>query len=510
VRVVVPVVLLAACGHAGPGASDDDQTPDAAPPVVQCVDVDDVGEVVVATAVSADDYALTLTAHTASATSWGTAGNEAVVVEVSGASGLIGHVVLHQGAATHDYGMAIGALAAGEPVSVKVSTLSAQQATRKACVLAKLQSASELGDAGEGLVHAPIYRWPVQKRFDDLPMVVGWSKARQAYQTVFTNENGGTVQQCGGGASGIQAEIARWGRAADIEGSYFYGGASPRWERCTGTADTPLRTEGAHAILYYGDGHNRLFESRGGYGQTCGGGGPEKADGDLAGWNVMNASNALADDAGHVIIVRPLPVDWDAIGGDEFGGRREALIDRYAPWLYRITSLELSREGKIDGDKSLAMSRYLYVDVRVADVDGSGDSYCATLGVSGGFKLRAITGAGTQIDGPQITGAYASNGAHDWKRVALPLPAGVGAADIDRFTFDAYDGDGIYLTAIGDAFIPAPDGDNSATLAYVRQGTAAFTDYVDDNASSCTNGVNSDGPGGTPYHCVGGRVQIQK
>jgi hypothetical protein len=142
-----------------------------------------------------------------------------------------------------------------------------------------------------------------------------------------------------------------------------------------------------------------------------------------------------------VIVVRPLPVALDAIGFAQFGGRREALVDRYAPWLYRITSLELAKEGKIDNAKSLAMSRCVYVDVRVADVGGSGDAYCATLGVSGGFKLRAITTAGAQIDGPQITSDYTSGGAHDYKRVAIPLPVGVSAADIDHFIFDAHDRD---------------------------------------------------------------------
>ncbi len=510
-RVTFLVLVATACSSAAPAhqGDDDDTQPDAALPdgaPAACTDVTDASAIVVATAPSADDFALTLTAHTASATSWGTAGNEALMLEVSGASGLIGHLVLHQGAATFDYKMHVGALAAGEPLSVKVSTLSAQNAERKACVSA------QLAVADEGTKNAPIFRWPVQKRFNDLPMIVGWSKAKKSYQTVFTNEDGGTAEQCGGGASGMQAEIARWGRSVDIEGDYSYGGTAPRWERCTGTVDvttTPIRMEGTHPILYYGDGHNRVFENRGGYGQTCGSGAPEKPDGDLDGWNTNNPSNALADDAGKVIIVRPLPVDMDALGYASFGGRREALVDRYAPWLYRITSLELAREAKIDNSKTFGMTRYLYVDVRVSDVGGTGDSYCS-LTVSGGFKLHAITAGGTDIVGPQITAAYASNGAHDWKRVAIALPANVTAADIAKFRFDAYDGDGIYLTAIGDAFIPKPDGGNGATLDYVRQGDKPLAYYVDDNSSSCTGGVNTAGPGGTAYQCTGSLVDIAK
>jgi hypothetical protein len=269
------------------------------------------------------------------------------------------------------------------------------------------------------------------------------------------------------------------------------------------------RVEGEHPILYYGSGHNRLFESRAGYGQVCGSGGAEKADGDLVGWNVQGSDTSLAGDAGHVIIVRPLPVDLDALGYAQLGGRREALQDRAAPWVYRLTALELEREHKVDNAKALPLSRYLYVDVRVSDVGGTGDSYCA-IRVQGGFRLRAITTAGATLDGPQITADYASNGNHDWKRVAIPLPAGVGADDIARFQFDAYDGDGIYLTGIGDAFVVKAAGPNGATIDSVRTGTKALAYYVDDDRSSCTNNVNNAGPNGAAYACTGSAVSLAK
>ncbi|MDB4953111.1 MAG: hypothetical protein JWO36_680 [Myxococcales bacterium] len=521
-QIVLAASVLAGCGGASPQSMDgpdagmaagDGSAATDATTSAHCVDIDDSAAVVVGNATTADDYAFVVTVKSASATSWSTGGNEALVLAVFGAQSLIGHLVIHQGQAKFDYGMHVGALAAGEPISMKVSTLSAQNATRKATVCdPTLTPSAMLGAAAEGLINAPEYRWPIQKSFNDIPIVVGWSKARKAYQSVFSNEDGGTAEQCGGGSSGMQAEIARWGRSVDIEDSYDYG-AAPQWERCTGrvpVTTTAIRMEGTHPILYYGDGHNRVFESRAGYGQTCGTGSPEKPDGDLVGWNIQNPGNELAKDTGHVIILRPIPVDLDSLGYAQFGGRREAVVDRYAPWLYRLTSLELAREGKIDNSKTFPMSRYLYVDVRVSDVNGSGDQYCAPLGVSGGFKLRAVTGNGTAISSPQITGAYAGNGNHDWKRVAIALPAGVGAADIDHFTFDAYDGDGIYLTAIGDAFIPIATGTNSATIDYVRMGTKALAYYVDDNSNSCTSGINTAGPGGTPYPCVGGQIDVAK
>jgi hypothetical protein len=511
--LIVPTCALgaAACGFESPAGDNAGSGDDPDGELTQCQTVDDRASVVVASASTAEEYGLVVTAQTASATTWSVAGNEALVLEVTGSGGrLIGHLVLHQGATKFDYGMHIGALAAGEPIAVKVSALSAGGAVRRACVSATLTPASAMGAAGEGLANAPIFRWPVQKRFDDLPMVLGWSRTQRAYETVFSNENGGTVEQCGGGASGIEAEIARWGRAADIEGDFTYG-STPRWQRCTGMASVttaPVRTEASHPILYYGDGHNRLFESRGGYGQTCGTGTPEQPDGNLDGWNTSNPSNAMADDDGKVIIVRPLPVDLDALGYAAFGGRREALIDHYAPWLYRITSLELAREGKIDDVKSLAMTRYLYVEVRVADVDGVSDPFC-TLGVIGGFQLHAITTGGTDISGPEITGEYVGS-YHDWKRVAIPLPANTRAADIAKFRLDAYDGDGIFLTAIGDAFIPEPAFANGATLDYVRHGERALMDYVDDDGTGCSGGINPDGPGGVTCTCDGGVVDIAK
>jgi hypothetical protein len=466
--------------------------------------------VVIATAATSDEYALTLDAQSASATAWKTAGNEALVLDVLDGARFLGHLVLHQGAARFVYGMHVGALAAGDRIAVRVSSRSAQGATQQACVRAPaLTAAAALGAAAEGLKNAPILKWPVQKSFDDLPLLLGWSKARKHYELVYTNENGGTVVQCGGGSGGIAAEIARWGRACDIEGVYSYGGATPTWERCTGTvavaAGAP-RTEGAHPILYYGDGHNRLFESRGGYGAACGTGGPEMADGDLAGWNVQNPGNDAAHDDPFTVTIRPLPVDMDAVGYATAGGRREAVVDTYAPWLYRITDEELLREGKQDGAAALPMTRYLFVDVQAADVGGSGDRSCS-LTVSGGFVLRVRTADGKTLDGPQMTADY-MGGSPAWKRLAIPLDRVYQASELIGFTFDAYDGDGIYLLAVGDAFMPRPSGDNGATLERVRTGVKTIGVYVDDDSSGCAAGSNSGGPGGTPYACVGGQYDF--
>ena len=404
--------------------------------------------------------------------------------------------------------MHLGRLVAGEPLSVRVSDLSAAAATPSACVGPAVLTESAALPEPDGLGHAPIFKWPVQKRFDDLPVVVGWSSSKLSYEAVYSNENGGTVALCGGAAYGIQAEMARWGRAVDIEGMYRVSGSTPQWERCTGMTSVTahaIAMEGDHPILYYGDGHNRLFESRGGYGQTCGTGSDAKADGDLSGWNLDNPGNGPEFDAPYVVVLRPLPVSLDALGYADFGGRREGLVDGYAPWLYRVVDGELRREGKIDGQRTFGMQQYLYADIYAADVGGAGDSYCSLLGVNGGFKLRVQAG-GNLLDSGQMTAEY-FGGANAVKRMVVPLDQIYAASDFSALVLDAYDNDGVYWLALGDLFVPRPAGDNGATIDLVHAGKSDVGVYVDDDDSGCVNGVNSDGPSG-PMQCVGSFYQL--
>jgi len=214
-------------------------------------------------------------------------------------------------------------------------------------------------------------------------------------------------------------------------------------------------------------------------------------------------------DDSYVVVVRPLPVALDAISDYIVAaGRREALLDTYAPWLYRLLDKELQREGKIDASHTFGMQSYLYVDVHAADVGGSGDSYCSPLGVSGGFKLRVNLKDGSTISGPQMTADY-FGGSPDWKRYAIALGATVAVSDVASFTFDAYDKDGIFFLSVGDAFIPRPSGGSGATLDYVRKGDETTNVYVDDDNSGCTGGVNTTGPvSGFAYPCVGGQYDF--
>lgn len=462
-------------------------------------------DVELATASDDGEGILTVEAQAQGKTSWAEAGNEAVVLDVSKDGKRVGNLVLHQGADTFAYTMHTGALKKGDRLTVKVSSLTAKNAPKSACIASSKITAAP-ADMIEGLANAPILKWPVAKAFNDLPVLSGWSRKGKAYQVVYTNEDGGTVSLCGGGAEGMRSEIARWGRGVDIEGAYSYGGG-PKFQRCGG-ADVKPRMEGAHPVLYYGNGHNNLFESRGGYGQACGTKADAKSNGDLEGWNKNNPGNDEAKDDAFTIVLRPAPVDLDAIGYAERHGRREAIVDVYAPWLYRVLDSELKREKRVDNDKVFSMERYLYVDVYANDVGGSGDETCGPISflpglhnVNGGFRIRAIAKDGTVSDGPQMTKDYF--GGDGVKRVAVPLKAGVKASDIVKITFDAYDGDGIYFLGIGDAFVPRATGTNSAALDYVHQGEVKRADvYVDDNDDGCTNGTNT-AKDGRKFPCVG-------
>ena len=300
-------------------------------------------------ATAAGEYTLVVEASSTSRTSWAEKDNEAVVLDVLRASGQrVSNIVLHQGMTPFSYGIHVGALAAGEELTARVSSLTAPNAKRSAC-LSKITLAPV---TDEGVLNAPVMVWPRGKSFDDLPILVGWSRSGKSYEITYTNENGGTTALCGGGAKGMRSEIARWGRGLDMELGYSYGSGS-NFERCPNASGTAkARLEGLHPILYYGDGHNRLFESRGGYGQACGTSSDDEADGNLEGWNSNNPGNDPANDDPYVIVVRPLPVDLDAVGFAKYGGRREGQIDTYAPWLYRIVDSELTREGKIDNSNT--------------------------------------------------------------------------------------------------------------------------------------------------------------
>ena len=169
----------------------------------------------------------------------------------------------------------------------------------------------------------------------------------------------------------------------------------------------------------------------------------------------------------------------------------------YAPWLLRLTGLEVAREGKVDNVETFAFDRYLHADVYVADVDGP-DFMCPPTLQGGGFVLRSHTKDGATDSAGRIT-TYSCSG-QQWKHVSIPLAATHAASDFDQLVFDAYDNDGIYILAVGDVYVLAADGDNGATVGSVRKGAKVLGEYVDDDQSGCVAGMSTYN--GKTYPCV--------
>jgi hypothetical protein len=160
--------------------------------------------------------------------------------------------------------------------------------------------------------------------------------------------------------------------------------------------------------------------------------------------------------------------------------------------------LETAKEGKIDNKQTFSFDRYLHADVYVMDVGGSSHS-CLPFGIQlggGGFALRAHTKQGKTDSNGVITIATCGDG---WKHVAIPLDAVHSPADFDKIIFDAYDGDGIYLAAVGDVYVLQADGANGAKVASLRKGDKVLGVYVDDDDSGCHNGTNTRN--GVAYTC---------
>jgi hypothetical protein len=497
-RGLVILLYVLGCG--------DDSTPDKAPIVTKA------GRVLT-TAPAAGEYVATFRAQTMRATDWGQPGNEAMVLELTSNGNLITHVVLHEGAIPFMYAIPVGQLSLGEAVSVRVSELSAG-GDMGSVTVDQVTLAAPTGDDLEALANSPIYKWPVEKSFDDLPIVVGWSRTLKRYETFFTNENGGTTADCPPKPLGIATLFKRYGRGYDIETDYSYATNPPVWGRCAPSyippTPTPVpRMEGMHPKLYYGDGHNHVFEDRSGYGVKCGFLPPELADGLLLGWNVGNPGNAESQDGPFTITIRLLPVDLDAIGYADTvcpGGcfeRRERAIDVNAPWLYGLTNAELLREGKIDNTVSFPVEDYVFLDVLAQGVDGMGDGVCDQP-TMGGFTLAA---AGVASAVPvRMTAAYFGGSNTQSKRMSVLL--GPGAADPTAFDITAAaDSAGLFLRTVGPVLriMPAAAGTTSS-VRYLQMNVSTQNLFI---GPGCMVGSTKSPSGSSEtFMCVGMSAHI--
>jgi len=187
----------------------------------------------------------------------------AVVLRGAARAERVSHVVLHQGKDRFTYGIHVGALTAGEELTVRVSPLTAAKATKSACLSSIALTPDHGSKCGRVRCTRPC---SCGRRGRRSTICRSSSAGRRAGRATSSRTRTRTAAPCAlveAGATGVKSEIARWGRGLDMEGGYSYGGAGSfgRLSRRGGSA-LP-RLEGAHPVLYYGDGPQPAFrESR--------------------------------------------------------------------------------------------------------------------------------------------------------------------------------------------------------------------------------------------------------
>lgn len=245
---------------------------------------------------------------------WGVLGREAASLKLSIDGEYSQHLLLVRGDAPAEYRVLLGAVSAGE------HTLGIEWD--------KARSATRTGETriGEIEIHLfrpndPEYSWlsraPILharpgtvEKFSDVPLMMYVEAAREArgydYTVIFSHEDGGTP---------TDRLMATWGRTTDIELVYRFSRASE---------------ESVLEEAYQGVDHEiRPFR------------GPRSGDHPLL-W--VSTTNNMVSDSGpeHVVRFAPAPVfvTLDRVS-------RERVMDDN-PWLYAVTSAEMSREKRID------------------------------------------------------------------------------------------------------------------------------------------------------------------
>ena len=262
---------------------------------------------------------------------WGKAGAEAVVLTLNVDGRYSQDVTLFMGATAHDYTVLLGPLRRGAHTltyrrNERYSASGAQsfQATFNAEVL-----------DDPAIARAPVVylRPDTAGRFSDVPLFAWYEELDEPsgrvlqFTVAFSNEDGGT---------NTPALFARWGRTLDIEHLIRFTPNGPIFQG-RNHKETPFRGRklGQHPILYDVT-ENNNFDARG---------------------------------------RSPLRVILWPVRADLSRHSRELLADQN-PWLYRIMSEELAREGKnaIVGDPR----DYLYVEAKITA------AYAAASFVAGG------------------------------------------------------------------------------------------------------------------------------
>jgi hypothetical protein len=266
---------------------------------------------------------------------WGKKGREAAAVSVSLDGGPARTLVLVRGEEEADYAVLLGAVEAGPHVVRATQDPALSAASAGAARIGAIDVRVEPRDAEShrGLSLAPLIyaRADTIGRFSDVPLLMWYETAptprglRFEYSVIFSNEDGGTP---------ADRLMATWGRTTDIEWVYRvevdargrilaeeFQGPEHEVRPFAGSR------EGRHPLLW-----------------------------------VATTNNMMMDAGTTAIRFGPAPA-----GRDLRDASRETIMDD-EPWMYRVMTEELGREGKIAAEPTPGDGRvrdprdYLYIE----------------------------------------------------------------------------------------------------------------------------------------------------
>jgi len=363
---------------------------------------------------------------------WGETGREAAALRVSVDGKYSQHILLARGAASAEYRVSLGTLAAGRHrlTVERDAALGAAGAGPATVDVQDVRMVPRDGsdDAVATSMAPSLYARPdTVGRFTDLPLfmwyeVVPTSRGRQfRYSVIFSNEDGGTP---------TDRLMATWGRTTDIE--FVYG----------------VEVDAHNLVLaeeFQGPGHEvPAFRGR------------HEARHPLL-W-VSTDNNMVSESGATRVRYAPAPVKFDLAGVS-----REAVMDAQ-PWLYAVMTKELVREGKIaadapPGNKQIPdPRRFVYVEA------------CGEVGTSALAFAVGVRDTWIRSDRGLSQYRITRDGCF---RSAIPLPAGIHTTDLRALRALAYErppADGkppapptpVHLTAINklfmldEQFVPGP------------------------------------------------------
>ena len=325
-------------------------------------------------------------------TSWREPRAEAAVLRIEVDGRYSQHVTLFRGAVEHEYRLLLGRLAAGEHrVRARLDRRLSSPGARGFHASFEVEPFVAESPEYEAIRRAPVLTArpntlgratdvPLLAYYEWLPVPAG-APARAThllqYTWIFSNEDGGT---------NTPALMARWGRTVDTEYVYY------------ALLDDASLTVGE---IFQGVGHkDTAFRGR------------RVGDHPLLG--IESDNNNFVDRPTSPVRFALWPERADLTGRS-----RESLLDR-RPWIYRVMSEELEREGKLNLIADPRRFLYIEADIRVA---GAAASFGVRL-KNGDIHRSDRNDAGLRID------------RSGWVRSALELPAGAAAGDIAELLYN--------------------------------------------------------------------------